>query len=517
MLEMKSFEFAGHVLDLRRGRLRKRGADVALRRKSFSLLAYLIQNSGRVLGKDELVAAIWPDVMVSDDSLAQCVKDIRRALGPEARALIRTIPRRGYIVDDIEVRSLGDEHSASAESVSPPRFEKPSIAVLHFPDLSDIQGQGQIGDGLAQEIVTALSKLNWLSVLAYNSGPTYHGVDVRQIGRELGVRYLLQGCVRKDVSRVRVYIQLVDTLFAMTLWAGRFEGALSNVFELQDRISESVAGLVPLRLEQAEIARAMQKQTASLDAYDYYLRGVACAHEWTEEANGEALSYFDRAIELDPNFASAYGMAARCYVQRTSGGWITDHGQAREQTERLARRAVELGKDDAVALATAGFALAEFGHLRDGAAFIEEALVLNPHLAWAWLFSGWVRIYLGEPDAAIKRVVRAMRLGPRDPQFFCMHGAIACAHIVAGRFAEAMQSAEAPMREHPNFLMANCIAATSAALAGRLEEAQRAMVRLRQINPELSISNVSSVIGAYLRAQDFAKWAHGLRKAGLPE
>lgn len=520
MQDMTSFEFAGYVLDLRRGRLRKHGTDVGLRRKSFSLLAYLIQNSGRVVGKDELVTAIWPHVIVSDGSLAQCMKDIRKALGPEAGGLIRTVPRRGYFVDEVQVRPLRDNQSTPVQSKSSPSSDKPSMVVLAFADMSDSPGQEHLVDGLVEEIIIALSQLKWLGVIAHNSSSTCRSrdADVQRIGRELGARYALQGSVRKAADLVRITVQLVDTLAGVNLWAGHFDGELGNTFELQDRISSSVVGLIAPKLEQAEIARAKHKQTSSLDAYDCYLQGVACVHAWTKEANSEALSYFDRAIELDPSFASAYGMAARCYVQRKSGGWVRDHAEASAQTERLARRAVELGRDDAVALATAGFALAEVtGQLNDGAAFVEQALALNPNLASAWLFSGWIRIYLGEPDAAIERVARAMSLSPQDPQIFCMHGAIACAHIGAGRFAAALQSAAAPMREHPNFLMSNCIATTSAALAGRLEEAQKTMVRLRQIDPRLSISNVNYVIGAQLRAKDFDKWADGLRKAGLPE
>jgi len=340
---------------------------------------------------------------------------------------------------------------------------------------------------------------------------------VRQIGRELGVRYVLEGGVRKSANTVRISGQLIDTATGAHLWAEHFDGGPEDIFVLQDQVTASVVGAIGPKLEQAEIERAKRKPTASLDAYDDYLRGIACVHQWTREANSEASSHFYRAIELDPNFASAYGMAARCYVQRTSGGWVTDRAQESAEAERLARRAVELGKDDAVALATAGFALVEaVGHLSDGDAFIEQALVLNPNLAWAWLFSGFVKIYLGQPDTAIERVARAMRLSPPDPQFFSMQGAIACAHIVAGRYAEALSSAETPMREHPDFLMANCIAATSAALAGQLEEAEKAMVRLRQIDPELRISNVKYVIGPF-REEDFTKWTDGLRKAGLPE
>jgi TolB-like protein/tetratricopeptide (TPR) repeat protein len=517
--DMTSFEFAGHVLDLRQGRLQRRGVDVPLRCKSFSLLAYLVRNAGRVLGKDELVTVIWPRVTVSDDSLAQCIKDIRKALGPDAGDLIRTVPRRGYVVNQDLVRTLGNEPVAHPRSNTPSQSDKPSIAILPFSDLSDDKGQHHFIDGLGQEIITALSEFKWLDVVAHNSGPAYwrHDEDVKAGARERDVRYRLEGSVRRVADQVRISVQLVDAMAGATLWAGRFDGELSSVFELQDKLSESVVGSIAPKLEQAEIVRARHKQTASLDAYDHYLRGIGRVHEWTKEANSEALSHFERAIELDPNFASAYGMAARCYVQRKSGGWVTDHAEAADRAEWLARRAIALGRDDAVALATAGFALAEVvGGLNDGAAFIDRALVLNPNLAWAWLFSGWVRIYLGEPDAAIERLAHAMSLSPQDPQLFCMHGAIACAHIVAGRFAEAMQSARTPLREHPDFLMSNCIATTSAALAGRLDEAQSTMVRLRQIDPGLRIANVNYVIGAF-RPEGFTNFADGLRMAGLPD
>src|SRR5215470_15027831 len=203
---MMSFEFAGHVLDLRQGRLRKDGVDVSLRRKSFSLLAYLVQNSGRVLGKEELVAAIWPDVEVSDDSLTQCMKDIRKALGPEGSGFIRTVPRRGYIVDEARIRSLGDEPVAPITLNAPPLPDKPSIAVLPFENISGDPEQNYFADGMVEEIITALSKVRWFFVIARNSTFTYKGrsVDVKQVGRELGVRYVLEGSVRKAANRVRI-------------------------------------------------------------------------------------------------------------------------------------------------------------------------------------------------------------------------------------------------------------------------------------------------------------------------
>jgi tetratricopeptide (TPR) repeat protein len=301
------------------------------------------------------------------------------------------------------------------------------------------------------------------------------------------------------------------------LWADRFEGALEDIFDLQDQVTASVVGAIAPKLEQAEIERAMRKPTDNLDAYDCFLRGMVGAHQSTREGIAEALAHFRRAIELDPDFAAAHGMAARCYAQRQACGWVTDRQKDIEETSRLARRAVELGRNDAVALATAGFALADVvNDLHDGDALIEQALTLNPNLAWAWLWSGWTKISLGQPDDGIERVMHAMRLSPHDPLAFSMQCAIGSAHFVAGRYAEALSWAEMAVRGKPDWLLASCLAAASAALAGRSAETQKAMTCLRGIDPAFRIPNLRDVI-PYLRSEDFARWAEGLRRAGLPE
>ncbi len=411
---------------------------------------------------------------------------------------------------------LGGEAATARPALALP--DKPSIAVLPFENMSGDPEQDYFADGMVEEIITALSRMRWLFVIARNSSFTYKGraVDVKQVGRELGVRYVLEGSVRKAANRVRITGQLVDTATGAHLWADRFDGGLEDVFDLQDRVTASVVGAIAPKLEQAEIERAKRKPTESLDAYDYYMRGMACVHQWTREANGEALAHFYRAIELDPNFASAYGMAARCYVQRKAGGWATDRAHDIAETARLARRAAELGKDDALALCTAGFGLAfVVGDLDDGDAMIDRALALNPNLAWAWLFSGWAKVWLGEPEVAIERAARAMRLSPQDPFVGSMQGAIACAHFFAGRYAEAWSWAETAVRELPNYGFLTCVAAASAALGGRLAEADKAMARLRQLMPEFRISTLKDLFPIQ-RSEDFTRLADGLRKAGLP-
>ena len=207
---------------------------------------------------------------------------------------------------------------------------------------------------------------------------------MKQVGRELGVRYVLEGSVRKAVNRLRITGQLMNAETGAHLWADRFDGGMDDIFDLQDQVTTRVVGAIAPKLEEAEIERVRRKPTASLDAYDYFLRGMAGVHKWSRDGNDEALAHFYQAIDLDPDFAAAHGLAARAYVQRNAGGWVTDRAHELAEASRLARRAVELGQDDPVALCTAGFALADLvGEIEDGDAFIEKALTLNPNLAWA--------------------------------------------------------------------------------------------------------------------------------------
>ena len=399
--------------------------------------------------------------------------------------------------------------------------DKPSIAVLPFQNMSGDPEQEYFADGVVDEIITALSHIRWLFVIARNSSFTYKGraVDVKQVGRELGVRYVLEGSVRKAPNRVRITGQLVDAATGVHLWADRFDGALEDIFELQDQVTASIVGAIGPKVEQVEIERARRKPTESLDAYDHYLHGLASIYQFTSrESTDEALRLFYRAIDLDPGFAPAYALTTWCYVQRKVNNWMTDRAHEVAETARLARRAVTLGKDDAVACCYAGGGLAFVVHdLDTGRAFIDRALVLNPNLAVAWLFSGWARIWLGEPDLAIEHVVRAMRLSPLDPRISAMQAATAYAHFYAGRYDEASLWAARALREFPDVYHALRISAASHALGGRLEQAQKALARLRQLVPAERVSNLRELMGPYRRPEDFAKLEDGLRKAGLPE
>lgn len=409
--------------------------------------------------------------------------------------------------------------AASSTRVALRLPEKPSIAVLPFDNMSGDPEQGYFADGMVEEIITALSRTRWLFVIARNSSFTYKGraVDIKQVGRELGVRYVLEGSVRKAASRVRITGQLIDATTGAHLWADRFDGGLEEVFDLQEEVARSVVGAIAPKLEQAEIERAKRKPTEHLDAYDYYLRGIASLHQLTRESTANALQLFYEAIELDPEFASAYGMAAFCAVIRKANGWMADREQETVETERLALKAVDLGRDDAVALSLGGEALAfVVGDYNSGAAFIDRALALNPNLATAWLFSGWVRADLGDTEAALQRLATAIRMSPVDPFMFDMLNAVAMAHLLAGRFEEASSWAERSLREKPDFLASLRFAAASYALAGRTEDAQKVVSRILALDPGERISNLADVV-SIRRAADMALFSEGLRKAGLPE
>ena len=507
------FAFENYVFDPDRRELSCGSEPVAIGPQAFDLLAYLLRNRSHVVSKNDLIDAVWGGRIISESTLTSHVNAVRTAIGDsgEEQRLVRTVARKGY-------RFVGEvSETEPREPLSLP--DRPSIAVLPFLNLSGDPAQDYFVDGVVEDIISALSRMSWLFVIARNSSFTYKGraVDVKQVGQELGVRYVLEGSLRKAANRVRITGQLVDATTAANLWAERFEGTIGDIFELQDQLAESVVGAIASQLERAEIERAWRKPTESLDAYDYYLRGMANLHRGTREAIDEALPSFHKAVECDPAFASAYAMAAWCHFWRKVNGWMTDRGQEIAEGARLARLAVELGKDDAVALARGGHALAHLAaDLDAGTALIDRAVVLNPNLAAAWFLGGFVRVWNGNPDGAIAHFEHAMRLSPLDPELYRMQAGMAAAHLFAGRFDIASAWAEKAFRDLPSFLMVVAVIAASHALAGRTDEARRAMDHLRQLDSTLRTSTIKDWL-PIRRPQDLATFADGLRKAGLPE
>jgi TolB-like protein len=525
------FCFADYMLDTKRRELCRGSEPIPVEPQVFDLLVHLVQNREQVVSKDDLIASVWSGRIVSNSTLTSRINAARKAVADNGQdqRLIRTIARKGFrFIGDVRERLENGETIPAGLATNgiqePPRSslplpDRPAIAVLPFINLSGDHEQEYFSDGIVEEIITALSRMRWLFVIARNSSFTFKGraVDVKQVSRDLGVRYVLEGSVRKAADRIRITAQLIDAATGVHLWAERFDGRLEDIFDLQDQVTARVVGEIAPKLEQAEIERAKRKPTESLDAYDYFLRGLASVHQWTRTANDEALRLFYKAIELDPGFASAYGMAAWCYIWRKLNGWVIDSTQETSEGARLARRAVELGKDDAVALSRGGHALVWFARdLDNGAAFIDRALVLNPNLAAAWNLSGWVRAYRGELDLAIEHHARAMRLSPLDPVLYNMHVGTAFAHFLAGRYVEAIQWANSALREQPNFAAATRVLAASHALAGHLNEAGEAMAHLLELDPSLRISNLNEVF-PLRRPDHLAKFAEGLRKAGLPD
>ena len=383
--------------------------------------------------------------------------------------------------------------------------------------MSNDAGQEHFTDGIVEEIITGLSRMRWLAVTARNSSFAYkgRGVDVKQVGRELGVRYVLEGSVRKDGNRVRITGQLLDSLTGAHLWADRFDGDLTDIFDLQDKITASVVGAIEPTLIEAEIERT--KKTPAASPYDYIARGFASQRTWSREANAEALRMFQQALQLDPTLSVGYALASQCYTWRKSFGWLTDPASEITEGVRLARRAIELGRSEPPILAMVGFAIAYLGgDLDAGTAAIDRALELNPNSAPVWGMNGWIKNFRGEPDLAIDCVQRAIQLSPVDAFMFAWQSAGSYAFFALGRYEEALAWAEKALRERPGYLPAARMVVASTPLAEMPERPETSVTRLRELEPTLRISNLKDQI-PYRRPEDLARLADGLRQAGLPE
>jgi TolB-like protein len=520
------YQFEDFALDSDRRELARGAETVALGPQVFDLLLHLMQNREHVVTKDNLIDVVWGGRIISESTLTSHINAVRKAIGDtgEEQRLLRTIARKGYrFVGDVRETDASDraDPAKPTESLAPELTlpDRPSIAVLPFLNLSGDPEQDYFVDGVVDDIISALSRMRWLFVIARNSSFTYKGraVDVKQVGRELGVRYVLEGSVRKAANRVRITGQLVDANTGTTLWSERFESALDDLFELQDQMAVNVVGALAPRLESAEIERARHKPTESLDAYDYYLRGMWKFRQVSRSAIDEALPMFYEAIQRDPDFASAYAMAAWCHSWRKLSRWATDLERVVAEGTRLARRAVQLGQNDAVALAASAHALAHLVRDLDGSiALLERALVLDPNLAAGWYVDGFMRIWRGEPDDAIERIAHGMRLSPLGPDMHRMQVGTAMAHLLAGRTEDALSWAEKASRHKSDHAFPISIFAAIYARAGRGNEARLAIQHLRQLDPELRLSHLHEWL-PFQRPQDFKSFTDALREAGLPE
>jgi TolB-like protein/class 3 adenylate cyclase/Tfp pilus assembly protein PilF len=400
-----------------------------------------------------------------------------------------------------------------------PLPDKPSIAVLPFQNMSGDPEQEYFADGVVEDIITAFSRTKALFVIARNSSFAYKGKspDVRQVGHELGVRYVLEGSVRKAGDRVRITGQLIDATTGSHIWADRIDGRLEDIFELQDAVTSQVVGAIVPALEQAEIARS-KRNAGSLEAYDYYLRGLASHYRYTREGTVEALTLLQRAVELDPEFALAYAVQARCYVARRSMAW-DDRAHDIVEAERVSRLALSLDRTDARVLAFAGHTLRFVaGHSVEGLALLDQAVRLDPNFATGWGWRAAAKNAFGQPEQAIKDLERALRLSPLDVSIFLPQGQMAISHFLCDRYDDACSWAVTSLQSRPNHLTALLVLMAAQAMAGRLDAARRATAMYLHLNPAARLSNMMDQLGSLFQQDEIvAKFERGLRLAGLPE
>jgi TolB-like protein/Tfp pilus assembly protein PilF len=513
------FLFEDFALDADLRELRRGAAIVSVTPQVFDLLEYLIRNRGRVVSKDDLIDAIWNGRSVSDAALATRLNAARSAIGDsgQEQRLVKTLPRKGFRFVGPVLEAQRPADSQGADEHRKPALalpDKPSIAVLPFQNLSDDHEQEYFADGMVEDIITGLSRSKLLFVIARNSSFTYKGkaVDIKQVSHELGVRYVLEGSVRKAGKRVRVTGQLIDALTDVHIWADRFDSHLEDIFDLQDRLTSSVIGAMSPELERAEIERARRKPTESLQAYDYYLHSKFSTYQWTREGNTEALRVAKLAISLDPGFAVAYAHAANLFGQRKGFGWIEDAAKERVESRQLAERAMQLDKDDAQVLAHAAevysYVLEE---PETGSAFAARAVALDPNLVTARIWAGWAQIYLGNHEAAIEQFLAAIRLSPIDPHLFLPQTGMGFAQFFAGRYEEGLSWATSAIQRQPNLPGAKRILMANLAKAGRIAEARAVL----QTDSAFRISGIKSA--PFRRLEDVEKLGQAWRLAGVPE
>jgi adenylate cyclase len=392
--------------------------------------------------------------------------------------------------------------------------DKPSIAVLPFANMSGDPEQEYFVDGMVEEIITALSRIRWLFVIARNSMFTYKGqaTDVKQVGRELGVRYVLEGSVRKAGGRVRITAQLVDATTGAHLWAERFDGALDDVFDLQDKVASSVAGIIEPALQAAETARSADRPTADLTAYDLYLRAYAMVWSSVRQIP-EALCLMEQAITRAPRYGPALAWAAFCCAFQLFDNRSEDREADHRKGADFARRALEVGGDDPGILANAALALANFGEdIGAIIALVDRALALNPNFARGWYASGVLRLWAGEPDMAIEHLETALRLSPRARIGVPLFN-IGLAHFVSRRFDEAVPKLLVAIQEDPTFANPYRYLAACYAHMGRLDEARETVNRLRVMT-----AAVMPPVDSFLRNADHRElFLSGLRLAAGEE
>jgi adenylate cyclase len=502
-----AYRFAGFVLDVGRGTLLSAtGQELPLRRQSFEMLRLFAENAGRLLDRDTINRTIWSDVAVTDDSMTQCVRDIRRAIGDDAQRMLKTLPRRGYLLS-VDVVVVRDAPSGSAlPALALPN--KPSLVVLPFQNMSDDPDQVYFADGLVEDITTALSCVRSLFVIARNSAFAYRNraVDVRQIGSDLGVRYALEGSVRRAGNRLRVTTQLIDTTSGVHVWAERYDRDLSDIFAVQDEIATSVVGVIEPALADAEQQRVLRKPPERLDAWEACQRGLWHFYNHGPDENEAARAYFRRAIALDPKFAPGH------YGHALALQWEIWHYSSRPFSEvqaiPLEDALVAVSLDDKDAMAHAVLA-----HLRmwgsdweEAIAEARKAVALNPNGAFGVGMLGCVLGFGGYREEALDRLRQAMRLSPRDPLTSLWILWIGLIQFYSRQFTAAVENLRQVGRLRPYFKNYHAVVAAALAFQGHLDEARDVLLHAPPLDPRYPRA-------PWMRPEDVALRREGIRLA----
>lgn len=508
------YKFGSFGLDTDAGMLLRGTEPLLLGQRAVALLRLLLERAGSVVSKDALIEAAWPGQAVEDSNLTVQIAALRRVLDQGGGGgWIETLPRRGYRYVGPPFTGAGD----GADEIQPPSAlpvsEKPSIAVLPFEHSGDAEW---FADGMAADIITGLSRIKWLFVIARNSSFAYRGrpADVKQVGRELGVRYVLEGTVRRSEGRVRINVQLADSTTGTHVWAERYDGTLSDVFALQDEIAVAVVGAIEPSLRRAEVERIGRKRPDNLDAYELVLRAQPDVDSGMPDRAATALPLLNRALSLEPDYALAHGLAAMAHHNRFLRAGLKE--EDRSESIRHARLALAHGHDDALALTFAGFSLGMDAHDRAAAfAAFDTALALSPSTALGFILGSVVHSWAGEAVLAIDWGERALRLSPFDPWAFAAFGSQALGHFMLGRPEQASSAAYRAVLSNPGHSINYVILIGPLVALSRLDEAKAAAARVIELQPNFRYSR--QFAGVDCAPALAATLGAALRAAGLPE
>ena len=511
------FIFGPFVLNPDNGTLLRQGELVAVGQKSILLLEALLRRPGEVLTKSELLDAGWSGIVVEESNLSVQIASLRKQLGPSPSGgeWIATIPRVGYrFVGTVDAAKPA---TGSASTVAPREISRRelSIAVLPFANLGDDPEQEYFAHGLTEDIITGLSRLRWLLVTASDSSFTYKvsGADAKQVGRELGVGYVLKGSVRRSGQRVRIIAQLIDALAGSQVWAERYDSDLVDFFALQDQITESVVASIEPHLYAAEGFRSQRKTPGSLDAWGLVMRAMPYIWTWASSDNETALAYLKRATEIDPGYARANSLIAWAYAARLHIGWASV-SESLDLALRFARLAVEQDGEDPWAHLALGWVHSNSRRFRPAVEELDAALQLNPNFAFAHAMLGMAYGYAGHADEGLRHLSLALRLSPRDPQQARYLSTTGICHFVAKRFSVAVGFLRRSVQLRPHFLAAWKTLAAAAGLSGDREVAISALAEAKRLQPDLSIDWIEKY-HPIVHEKDRAMYIEGLRAAGL--